>query len=606
MDRSELKHGIERWIMQRMPREMPIRDLVEQSIQRIVTRDLLKVSDDLVPTDLTEVMVTHAKLFPERNALQHMSPDEAFDHAIEWLIWSVREKAEWLDNKDENGRIRKLAKLGGMVALMAEADAQIAKQEWILPQAESSEDAEPVMDLANGFYVVRLRTPDALKRESAMMGHCVGLGGYDHAVKDGSSLIYSIRDRRHRSHATLHVRAKDRTVVELRGKQNQMPVRHYREVMLPFLDKESFHFTNRASWRGGHGILALDDGTHCLPENIPENAVFKDLSLPGEQFIPAAPPRWTGTLKITGNLPQLQEDYRFRGSVDLSDAHSGGLPKGLVVEGDMRIAPHRGNLTTPLPIGLTVMGTLELSPGHQTSLPQGVTFSKLRMDVARLKLSPGQRIPGSLEHVGPCADWVDIPEGIHVEGDLILAGLGLRKLPNRLVVEGDLDVSQTQVSTFPLDISIGGSIRASQSCISHLGGLHDVNRDLDLSLTPIAALPARLRVGGDLDLSGTLVENLPRRLVVGGDLDLSRSCVRRARGRVGGLIKRTTPSRELPRVEPWTPYAGESIDQKVRMAWNRLPPPVQRNWCDSLIDAINGWLWRPTKSRDRAGSHRSS
>ena len=44
------------------------------------------------------------------------------------------------------------------------------------------EGEESVMTFADGSRIVRLLTPEALDRESAMMGHCVGQGAYDKSM----------------------------------------------------------------------------------------------------------------------------------------------------------------------------------------------------------------------------------------------------------------------------------------------------------------------------------------------------------------------------------------------------------------------------------------
>ena len=81
-----------------------------------------------------------------------------------------------------------------------------------------------IMDLPNNMSAYQLLTPAALDFESEYMGHCVGKGGYDSGVKNGSIEIYSIRDERGEPHATLEVRGKE--VHQVKGKQgNYMDTR---------------------------------------------------------------------------------------------------------------------------------------------------------------------------------------------------------------------------------------------------------------------------------------------------------------------------------------------------------------------------------------------
>jgi len=76
-------------------------------------------------------------------------------------------------------------------------------------------------------HFLYLLTPGDLTHEGSIMGHCVGGKGYKSKVKNGQSLIFSIRDKDNMPHVTIEVDVNSRTVVQKYGKGNQPPVSKY-------------------------------------------------------------------------------------------------------------------------------------------------------------------------------------------------------------------------------------------------------------------------------------------------------------------------------------------------------------------------------------------
>ena len=62
-----------------------------------------------------------------------------------------------------------------------------------------------ILALADGARWVEIMDLAALRHEGSFMSHCVGLGGYDHLVRDGDGRVFSLRDGEGRSHLTLSV-----------------------------------------------------------------------------------------------------------------------------------------------------------------------------------------------------------------------------------------------------------------------------------------------------------------------------------------------------------------------------------------------------------------
>lgn len=95
---------------------------------------------------------------------------------------------------------------------------------------------EVVYEWRDGWTVQQLG-PECLDAEGEIMQHCVGSGGYDEAVAEGHSVIYSLRDPGGRPHATMEVSAKTGRFVQIQGKQNEPPVEKYLVRIREFINE---------------------------------------------------------------------------------------------------------------------------------------------------------------------------------------------------------------------------------------------------------------------------------------------------------------------------------------------------------------------------------
>ncbi len=69
----------------------------------------------------------------------------------------------------------------------------------------------------------------------------------------------------------------------------------------------------------------------------------------------------------------------------------------------------------------------------------------------------GRRVPGSL--VLACHDWAEgLPEGLDLEGDLMLSCSPLAALPGRLKVGGELWLDRSGIRALPEGLEVGGSL----------------------------------------------------------------------------------------------------------------------------------------------------
>ena len=131
-------------------------------------------------------------------------------------------------------------------------------------------DVELVMSLPDRMSVYKLTSSRALDFESDYIGHCVGAGGYDRGISDGSIEIYSIRDERGEPHVTLEVR--NNALHQCRGKQNKRPIAKYLPAVQAFIKSRKFKLVGDTKNTG----LVEQDGEYYDIMHLPHGFVIKD------------------------------------------------------------------------------------------------------------------------------------------------------------------------------------------------------------------------------------------------------------------------------------------------------------------------------------------
>lgn len=242
-------------------------------------------------------------------------------HIVDWLSAAILNGDDWLDNVDELSRPRKLMKCGSIQQLLHEADKAMKKRLQGMTSAPVDDRHErKVVDLADGYSVIRLLTPEALDRESVHMQHCVGHGSYDWRVANGASEIYSLRDPAGKPHATIEVSAfgqrytrngltpgDKKFVQQIQGKQNDRPTRRYLDLLKPWL--------KGAGWQGLHRWWPTVTDIHGVEHEIdavPPGTVFKDLELAG----------FRSGSRSALSIMSLPENVRVEGNLRLMRVHS--------------------------------------------------------------------------------------------------------------------------------------------------------------------------------------------------------------------------------------------------------------------------------------------
>lgn len=148
-------------------------------------------------------------------------------------------------------------------------------------QEALKQDTEFVADFGDGVKMVKLLTPDALRKENEYMHHNMMGTFYDASVRKGTSTIYSLRDKYGVPHATFELLNKNKEILSCKGKHGRIITDKYIFYIRKFMTEHKLDIV-----RDTQNIRLCRDINGKLHDiyNIPEGTVFKDLDLSGMNF----------------------------------------------------------------------------------------------------------------------------------------------------------------------------------------------------------------------------------------------------------------------------------------------------------------------------------
>lgn len=352
--------------------------------------------------------------------------DSQAKHIADWLIADVKANAEWLQNTDDLGRAKKLLKFATVEQITKEADKAMLKANQKLGVIKLVDGDEEFFDhLSDGYYLVKLKTPAALDRESAEMQHCVGQGAYDELLENPDYMILSMRDPFGKPHATLEI--ENETIVQLQGKQNKPPRLDYLKMLVNYFEIEK---------SGKFYIhLALADNCFVL----------------------------SSTNEIA-NMFSLPDGFESKASLTNFGVITNRLPKGLVVNGSL-IFP---NDSVTVIDDITVKGDAIFQ-----------TMRWLKTIGPRIKI-------GRNLNLGHCPELVNLPDNLKINGHLMLNSCPkLKTLPHGLEVGGILDLSNTAIKAVPEGTKVGEKLIIGGTKINPEALPASLQDDLVIELTSL-------------------------------------------------------------------------------------------------------------------------
>lgn len=404
-------------------------------------------------------------------------------HISDWITAALRNRASWLEKVNDKNVPLKLAKCHTLEMLTHEADKAmrmaLQKCEFAMPIA--GED-EVVAHLDEGYTLVRLLTEASLRREGFMMQHCIGLGAYDSALTTPGVEFLSLRDRMGKAHATLEVI--DGLVMQLKGKQNRLPLPPYLNLLAPVLRSRGLRVKPKQII---DGLVEAEDGQLHSVYNLPQNFSATNVCAYHLSDLTELPHgmRAVGYISLEGSGLRLVPDNLQSGS-ELYIVRS----KELVKIGDgVRIGDnlHLGGcrMLTALPADLHIEGNLYTRwIDFYGDPPKEDEF---------------------------CDRLVDLPSSLYVGGDVYLDGCrSLKTFPRGLVVRKSLNIQGTQIESLPdqmiipENLFIGGGFLQAFPKVLHIG------KDLRVDLHGFGLLLNAIEARHDITIGGSVyVEGQP-------------------------------------------------------------------------------------------------
>jgi hypothetical protein len=435
-------------------------------------------------------------------------------HIVDWIVASLERGEEWLTRTDDKGRPLKLMKCGTIKRLVHEADK--AMRRWNAQVSGISEGGtETVFECSDGFRVVRLTTCAALDAEGVWMGHCVGNGAYDARVESGATEIFSLRNPRGKSHATIELAMPRNKIVQVMGKANSRLKPEYmkklvewfnadRSLVLQDVELPPYHATDRS-------------GTIVDLASLKPGAVFKgDLTLrvfdDYEEFAPPIPEGFT----VEGDL-YIHAHRRSNDCEGVLEPYDFMLP---VEHRAWSLGYETAGPKVVLPQGLQVQGRIEVR-GCRTGIPQaGWSYRLIACQVESLPCE----VDRSVELRG-CR--IAEPLGdIRFARNLLIDGSGEIEFSGTTRIDGELTLLRSSraiedwpIVTFAADAHVGGNLHITD------GELH-AERDLNIGGS-FAMRLGKLSAGGDMNVQGdfrsddSYVERMPEKLNVGRDMHIA-------------------------------------------------------------------------------------
>jgi hypothetical protein len=459
-------------------------------------------------------------------------------HIVDWLRAAVFNRSDWLRNVDGKGRPKKLLKFADLRGIAAEADKSMRIQSQGAALVNENGHEELVMEVGNGMYVVRLLSPEALDRESQVMQHCIGNGGYDARLASGDFEYLSLRDVAGHPHATMEISKKAGKVHQLQGKQNRRPLDRYLLALAPLYKQWRNAGVSFQSVIGDEWIVDHEGVLHhysALPPKLVvpgdlELAWTRSLRLPDEMTILGnLRVKWNSMLALPnklevrgdlifeddwGDFQETEEDGadEWYDEIATTDRQLASFPSNLVVGGNLRLDKCMiSSVINKIKVG----GKLELN-----GIGGNVAFQSLKASHLVLADMDWVSLPVEMEvthlDVTNCPNLVDLGdlEGIEM---LSMRGMPIEAVPYMGTLR-ELHLRDMPIREFP-GITATDSLTLTRTDITELPKALILTGTLAVHDTPIQSLPTGLAVG-NLDLSGTEISSLPKDMTVSASITL--------------------------------------------------------------------------------------
>lgn len=520
-----------------------VADMINDIAGRTMGGDAGRLASLLVYC-LGRVLIKNAKANGE--TLGKLPLEDRYLHIADWLLAAVRNAEPWLEDLDDKGRPKKLMKFSSVDGIVKEADKSMrkfAQRQRNIKLAEG--DEELAAELADGWYVVRLLTPESLDRESGQMQHCIGQGGYDGRLANRNFAYYSLRDPAGHPHATIEVNTSEKRTLQFQGKQNDEPLPEYIDRALEFMKAADIRVSKLSAT--SRWVFDTDFKRHDV-SNLPDGvALAGPVEVAYHEKI-AFPRKVTviGDFKITVcDVTAMPEELTVSGKYTVRDAVLRTIPKTLTMLGESKIV---FAMVDEAKVAEKVVGVgrLVYADCDMAFVPEGlngessVLFDKCRgfsgtehlSSLYRLQVTECTEMP--ITRAGFTTRNLDVSSTpcqifssqINFEGDVTMRDCGLVRLPENLEVRGSLDVSRNPLNRIPPSIRVGGELIISRTSVQVIPREIGTVLSLKADHTPLRSLDG-VSVKTHLDVKSSKVEEIPDGFRIDGNLNMENTCLSR-------------------------------------------------------------------------------
>ncbi len=391
------------------------------------------------------------------------SLDQKVQHVADWISAAMVNNEPWLADLNKKGKPKVLVDIGSLKQAVDKANIDMRKNrgnpDFIL---ETAKDVQEVMKLEHGYRIVKLLSPRALDRETAMLGHCIGDGTYDHKVKNQIIAYYSLRDQNNQACASMEVM--DGLLLQCKGKNDKSVLKKHVPYIKKFVEREELWVKEKPALCG---LISDKQG-------------------------------------VTQNIYDLPENTHFVGNLNLEGVEIESLPKGFRVDGNLLCA---NSAIKELPDNLVVSRHAVFDGSEIETIGENIHIGKTL----------------SLAH---CKKLIHIPGSTKIDGDLVLSGNAVETMGDNITIGGDLRAdlrSHSALKHLPMGMKIGGSVELPFCNLLSIGDNVAIGERLNLTCNHnLAHIGAGLKVGGYMDVTASAISSLPDNLEIGHNLWIER------------------------------------------------------------------------------------
>ena len=386
-------------------------------------------------------------------------------------IQGVRSKLEhvinWLRDLPED-QYQSLRGIQNLDIANEHANRYFAAKNKKASDVEDEEGREIVYRFKDGMFFAKLNSSQCLDREGKLMQHCVG--SYADQVREGKVVIYSLRDKKNQSHATLEVREKE--IFQIKGKQNEAPIEKYIPYIREFILKNDFNIKYDEE---NIGLIKLNDKLYDMDDTTNWPTHIEKIVFDSQMISLPAQIERINILALRNCVIEFNSEILNVITFKLIDTSVLEWPKVLNIENDLDL------------YGDTKIHFF----GNEVNINGNLVLNKSKI--------------------------LRLPKKLKVSGYLDLRSTNV-KLPENLEIGKTLALSRSNIKEIPNNIKIGGSLMLYKTNIEKLGNNIFVGEDLSLFGSPIKELPFGLKIGRNLDIRKTNIKNIPDNLQVEGKI----------------------------------------------------------------------------------------